>query len=252
MRGAAVPTNTNETAQELIILPDPEAVSQAAAERFATSAQTYDPFTVALAGGSTPRRLYEILSTPRFRDRIPWEHVHVFWGDERCVPPDHRESNYGVAREALLDHVPLPVHNIHRIRGELEPQAAAEAYTAELGAFFGTQWPALDLILLGMGNDGHTASLFPNSDALRETMQPAVAVTSHYQGRPAQRVTFTLPTINAARQVLFLVTGAGKAEILQAVVKGPDAGYPAGQIRPTTGQLTWLVDVAAAGRLKHP
>jgi 6-phosphogluconolactonase len=247
-----VPTQTNKTPQELIVLPDPEAVSQAAAERFATAAQTYDPFTVALSGGSTPRRLYEMLTTPRFRDQIPWEHVHVFWGDERCVPPAHRESNYGMAREALLDHVPLPVHNIHRIRGELEPQAAAEAYTAELGAFLGAQWPTLDLILLGIGNDGHTASLFPNSDALRETAQPAVAVTSHYQGRPAQRVTLTLPIINAARQVLFLVTGADKAKILQAVLESPDAGYPAGKIRPTAGQLTWLVDVAAAGQLKHP
>ena len=226
---------SKESASHLVY-PDADHLARAAAEGF-----------VALAGGSTPRAAYALLAA----EEVDWSRVHVFWGDERCVPPDHPDSNYRLAREALLDHVSLPAGNVHRMRGEMEPEAAAQAYAAELRAFFGTQWPSFDLVLLGMGNDGHIASLFPGSAALRETARPVVAVTAEYQDRPAHRVTLTLPAINAARQVLFLVTGAAKAETLWAVLEGPAERFPAQLIRPTSGQLTWLVDTAAASRLKR-
>ena len=231
---------------EFIVLPDLKAISQAAAERVATLAQTRDPFTVALSGGSTPRRLYEMLAAPPFRGRVPWGRVHVFWGDERCVPPDHSDSNYRLAREALLDEIPILAENVHRIWGEMPPDQAAAAYQTELEAVVGVNG-RLDLILLGMGADGHTASLFPGTEALEERERAVVAV--YVERLQAWRVTLTLPVINAARQVLFLVTGAAKAEIVQAVLEGPEGRFPAQQIRPTAGQLTWLVDVAAASRL---
>lgn len=231
---------------EFIVLPDLKAISQAAAERVATLAQTRDPFTVALSGGSTPRRLYEVLAAPPFRERVPWGRVHVFWGDERCVPPDHSDSNYRLAREALLDKIPILAENVHRIWGEMPPDQAAAAYQTELEAVVGVNG-RLDLILLGMGADGHTASLFPGTEALEERERAVVAV--YVERLQAWRVTLTLPVINAARQVLFLVTGAAKAEIVQAVLEGPEGRFPAQQIRPTAGQLTWLVDVAAASRL---
>ncbi len=229
---------------ELLILPDLDAISKAAADRFLELAHTFDPFTIALSGGSTPRRLYEALSIPPFRDHIPWHQVHVFWGDERCVPQDDPGSNYRSARETMLDHVPIPESNIHRIQGELGPHAAAEAYTRELRDFFGTRWPAFDLILLGMGSDGHTASIFPGSDTLQETEKPAIGVTAQYQDRPARRVTLTPPVINAARTVIFLVTGIGKAETLHAVLKGPYRPHalPAQIVHPDDGHVLWLVD----------
>jgi 6-phosphogluconolactonase len=205
---------------------------------------------VALSGGSTPRATYALLATVEFASLVDWPRVHVFWGDERCVPLDDPDSNYRMARETLLDHVPLPTRNVHRIRGEMDPEAAAQAYAAELRAFFGTQWPSFDLVLLGMGNDGHTASLFPGSATLHEDTRAVVAVTAHYEDRPAHRVTLTPPAINSARQVVFLVAGAAKAETLQAVLEGPADRFPAQFIRPTSGQLAWLVDSAAASRLK--
>ena len=237
---------------ELIILPDIQAVSGQAAEIFATLAHECDPFTMALSGGSTPGRLHEILGEPPMSERVPWKRVRVFWGDERCVPPEDPGSNYRMACETLLDHVPLPAENIHRMRGELGPDAAAEAYEKELRGFFQVPWPTFDLILLGMGNDGHTASLFPGSDILHETTQPVAGVSAHYQDRPARRVTLTPPAINAARHVVFLATGAEKAETLRSVLEGrfqPDA-LPAQVIRPTDGQLMWLVDSAA--KVQHP
>lgn len=239
---------------EIWTYPDAASLARTAAEHFVTLAEeaiaARGRFAVALSGGSTPRATYALLATEEFATRVDWSHVHVFWGDERCVPPDHPESNFRLADEALLSRVPVPSGNIHRVRGEMEPEATAQAYAAELHAFFGVPWPRFDLVLLGMGNDGHTASLFPGLAALHETARPIVAVTAHYQDRPAQRVTLTPPAINAARQVLFLVTGAAKAEILRAVLEGPDRRFPAQQIRPTSGHLIWLVDIAAAGRLK--
>ena len=240
---------------EVRTYPDAVSLARAAAEDFVTLAAeavaVHGQFVVALSGGSTPRATYTLLASDEFAARVDWSHVHVFWGDERCVPPEHPESNYRMAHEALLDRIPILAENVHRVHGELEPEAAAEAYAAELRTFLGTTWPRFDLVLLGMGDDGHTASLFPNSAALHETARPVVAVTAYYQDRPVHRVTLTLPAINATRQILFLVTGAAKAKILQAVLEGPEGPYPAQQIRPTSGHLAWLVDVEAVSRLKR-
>lgn len=235
----------------VIVLADLEAVSQEAAERFRRLARQNRnrPFTVALAGGSTPQRLYELLALPPLREQIPWGQVHVFWGDERIVPPDAEQSNYRMARQTLLDHVPLPAENVHRVRGELEPEAAAREYEDALRAVFRTPWPRFDLVLLGLGKDGHIASLFPDSNALQETGRPVATSTATYEGRPAQRVTLTLPSINAAKHVIFMVVGAAKSEIVEAVLQEATRRYPAQKIDPPAGQVVWLLDAAAAGRL---
>jgi 6-phosphogluconolactonase len=245
-----------KTAPQIAVVPDPAALAQEAARRFTRLAkeavENRGHFSAALSGGSTPGRLYRRLAEDPHREEMPWEYVHLFWGDERCVAPEHPGSNFRLANEALISHVPIPPGNVHRVRGELEPEAAAQTYATELHAFFGAPWPAFDLVLLGLGQDGHTASLFPGSDVLDEKVRSAVAVTAQYEDRPAQRVTLTLPAINAARHVLFLVSGSGKAEVVQAVLEGPTEGFPAQQIRPTTGQLGWLMDAAAASRLTSP
>lgn len=241
---------------EIVIVPDAEALSRQAARRFTRLAlraiADRGRFSAVLSGGTTPGALYRRLADDPHRGQIPWRQVHLFWGDERCVPPDHPGSNFRLADKALISRVPIPPGNVHRVRGELAPQAAAQAYAAELRAFFDASGPHFDLVLLGLGQDGHTASLFPGSDALDEKVRPVVAVTAQYQDRPAQRVTLTPPAINAARHVLFLVSGSGKAEIVQAVLEGPPERLPAQQIRPTTGRLTWLIDAPAASRLVAP
>jgi 6-phosphogluconolactonase len=242
--------------REIIVQADPASVARAAAERIvalsSAAIASRGQFSVALAGGTSPGATYALLARGEFAARVDWTRVHVFWGDERCVPPHDPGSNFRLADESLLSHVPIPAANLHRVRGELEPQAAAEAYAAELRAFFGAPWPCFDLVLLGMGNDGHTASLFPGSVALQETGQAVVAMTAHYQDRPACRVTLTPRAINGSRHVVFLVTGAAKAGTLQAVLEGPPGHYPAQHIRPTAGQLTWLLDAASASQLKRP
>ena len=204
-------------------------------------------FTLALAGGSTPRAAYDRLAT--HHRRLDWHHTHVFWGDERCVPPDDPRSNYRMAKEALLDRVPIPKAQIHRIRGEAEPAQAAAEYQRELGGV-GAEAPALDLVLLGLGEDGHTASLFPGQPAVRETTHWALAVPDP-EGK-LWRVTLTPPVLNAARHVTFLVSGASKAARLRQVIEGPftPALLPAQAVRPAHGQLTWMVDAAAAGELR--
>jgi len=245
-----------KTARQIVVVPDPAALAQEAARRFTRLAkeavENRGRFSAALSGGSTPGQLYRRLAKDTHREEMPWRHVHLFWGDERCVPPDHPGSNFGLANEALMSHVPIPPGNVHRVRGELAPETAAQTYAAELHAFFGAPWPRFDLVLLGLGQDGHTASLFPGSDAIGEKARSVVAVTAQYEDRPAQRVTLTPPAINAARHVLFLVSGSGKAEVVQAVLEGPTGRFPAQQIRPTTGQLGWLMDAAAASRLAGP
>jgi len=228
----------------VFVLPGLEAISQEAANRFVALANAHGLFTVALSGGSTPRRMYEMLADDPFRDRIPWDRVHVFWGDERCVPLDHADSNYRMANEVLLSKVPIPPGNVHRIKGELEPEHAAVRYEAELRTLLGPGG-RLDLVLLGVGNDGHTASLFPGTTSLQERERSAVAVYVH--SLQSWRVTLTLPTLNAARNVIFLVSGSGKASVL-ARIRARDPS-PAGMIRPVQGQLTWLIDRAAARNL---
>ena len=237
-----------------------EALAQAAAERFASSAaeaiRAGGRFVVALSGGSTPRSLYALLAKGAYATRIDWSRVQVFWGDERCVPPTSPMSNYRMAREALLDHVPVPDKNVHRIRGEDDPAAAAAAYERELREMFGTPdrspMPGLsfDLILLGLGEDGHTASLFPGLAAVRETERWVVA---EYVARASMwRVTLTPVLINAAAEVVFLVTGREKAAILRRVLDGPyqPGALPAQVVAPRGGQLRWLVDGAAAANLQ--
>ncbi|GAB4486554.1 MAG: 6-phosphogluconolactonase [Anaerolineales bacterium] len=229
----------------LEIFPNPTALVNYAADLFTQQAEASPgKFSVALSGGSTPRALYERLSTTDLAERIPWPKIHLFWGDERCVPPDHPESNYGMTAGALLSRIPIPTENIHRIRGELPPAEAASLYEAELRAFFG-ETPAFDLIFLGIGEDGHTASLFPGSPALAETARWVVDVEHTTPPPPlVSRVTLTFGVLNAARRVVFLASGASKAAILAQVWQG--VNLPASQIGPTNGDLLWLVDQAAA------
>ncbi len=207
-------------------------------------------FVLALSGGSTPKPIYARLAGGDYRDRLDWENVHIFFGDERCVPPDDPRSNYRMVREAWLDHAPIPAQNIHRIRGEDDPAVEAQRYEREIARVVGSDGPpAFDLILLGMGGDGHTASLFPRTPVLRETVRWVAA--QWVEGMSAWRVTFTVPLLNAARCVAFLVEGGGKAETLRSVIEGPHQPdvWPAQLIQPVSGDLLWLLDAAAAARL---
>jgi 6-phosphogluconolactonase len=229
------------------IFKDSDELSRVAADMFVTLAtqaiRERGRFIVALSGGSTPTALYRLLA----REPLDWTRVHIFWGDERLVPPDDPESSYGQAREVLLKHLPIPSENIHRVASDLEPDAAATDYARVLKGFAAPplDWPRFDLVLLGMGEDGHTASLFPGSPV--DATEPVIAVTAHYQGRPAQRVTLTPLVFNAARQVVFLVTGANKAVTLTGVFGDYNSveQIPAKRIQPTDGKVTWLVDEAA-------
>jgi 6-phosphogluconolactonase len=232
---------------EIKILPDAAAVAEAVAEEFARSAGK----SVALAGGTTPRNLYGLLAG---RSGIAWNKIHFFWSDERHVPPDHDDSNYGMAHEALLSKVPVPEENIHRIKTENpSAQKAAEEYSGVLESFFHLkpgEFPRLDLILLGMGPDGHTASLFPGTDVLEE--KTALVAAPWVEKLKTYRVTMTPPVINNAACVIFMVTGEEKAETLRAVLKGEDqTRFPSQLIRPKNGRLLWLVDHGAA-RLLGP
>jgi 6-phosphogluconolactonase len=209
-------------------------------------------FLAVLNGGSTPKRLLQLLAADQ-RQRIEWEKTHIFWGDERCVPPDDEESSYGLARKLLLNTVNIPEGNVHRIRGELGPVEASKDYTRVLKQFSvpKSQWPRFDLVLLGMGEDGHTASLFPGSPV--KTSEPVLAVTAHYQDRPAERVTLTPLVFNSARLVLFMVSGENKATTLSKVFSGPNQPelYPVQRIDPKDGESIWLVDEEAAGKLSE-
>lgn len=245
--------------REVVLFEDREALSRDAAYRFAAlaaqSAQAGRPFTVALSGGSTPERLYRLLAAPPFRGSISWPNVHLFFGDERCVPPDAPESNYRMAHDALIAPVSLLPENVHRMPGEsAAPEAGAQQYEAELRRFFSLAagaWPRFDLVLLGMGPDGHCASLFPHKPALQERQR--LVVSSEPGLKPfVPRLTLTLPVLNNAAHVLFLVAGADKAETLARVLEGlPDPeSLPPQSIAPTDGTLTWLLDRDAARQLR--
>ncbi len=250
--------------RELVILTQASDIAQEAANRFqklaAAAIQANGRFSVALSGGNTPRVLYGLLAAPPFASQIDWSKVFIFFGDERCVPPDHPDSNYRMASEALLSKMPIPAENVFRMHGEDDPAQAAEAYSSELQKFFQLSqvggpspenYPRLDLVLLGMGPDGHTASLFPGTAALQERSKP---VTANYIPKlDANRVTLTAPAINRAVNILFLIEGASKAQPLREVLQGeyqPQV-YPSQLIRPNQGQLTFLVDQAAAADLKQ-
>lgn len=220
------------------ILATPKDLARAAAELFVER----DVSTVALSGGSTPKLLYQLLADPNepFREQVPWSRIQFFWSDERHVPPDHPESNYRMANEAMLAHVPVLKDNVHRIMSE-NPNAAeaAEQYEEVVP-------PRLDLILLGLGTDGHTASIFPDSEVLHETKRLVAAPWVEKQ--KSYRITMTLPLINNAASVVFLVSGAEKAEIVRQVIKGPKR-YPAQEVRPAEGELRWMLDREAARKL---
>ena len=238
------------------ILPDAETLALRAADLFALAAQegaaARGRFAAALSGGDTPRSFYQMLARQQFSQKIPWRRVHLYWSDERCVSPEDPASNYGMARDAFIKHVPLPTVNVHRVPGEEGPDAAAAACERDLQALAAQERPrpdvpVFDLILLGLGADGHVASLFPHSPALEEA--GVCARSQAPDGSP--RVTITYPVINAARQVWFIVSGARKAGIVAEVLEGlhlPKA-VPAQAVAPAPGQLLWLLDEAAAAAL---
>ena len=240
---------------ELHVVSTAEEASQATARFVAGLAERSSAargrFTIALSGGSTPRRLYQILASPPYAGGTAWDRWHVFWGDERCVPPDHADSNYRMAREALIDHVPIPDDQIHRMRGEAVPREAAEEYEAAVRDVFQAPLPSFDLILLGIGDDGHTASLFPGTGALQA--KDRLVVDNWVPGLQAHRITFTLPLLNAAQAIVFLDSDESKAEVLRAVLEpAPGASLPpAALVQPTHGAIHWFLTGEAAKLLKN-
>ncbi len=237
--------------------PDSDTLSHQAAQftiRIAAeSIVTHGRFMIALAGGSTPKKLYALLASEPYRSQVDWALVEVFWGDERCVPPDDSESNFRMAQETLLSKVPIPASQIHRMPADQsDREAASQAYVTEMRHTFGTGGiPGFDLIQLGMGPEGHTASLFPHQASLHERERLVLPVTTPKP--PPDRLTFTPPLLNAARHVLFLVTGSEKADAVHAVLEGeynPDE-YPAQIVRPTSGEVTWMLDTTAASKLSR-
>ena len=235
---------------ELHVLSTEEDVFEEAARFVADVAQhcsdTQGRFTIALSGGSTPRRLYRLLATSPIADAMAWDRWHIFWGDERCVPPDHEDSNYRMARETLLSHIPVPDNQVHRMRGEDVPHEAAEEYETLVRDVFQAAAPSFDLILLGIGDDGHTASLFPNSRALEE--QDRLIVANWAPSLQAYRITFTLPLINAARTIAFLDIDESKAAVLRSVLD-PRLGEdqpPAASVRSSMGSVHWFLTDNAA------
>jgi len=201
---------------------------------------------IAISGGSTPRPLFKLLASAEWADRVPWTHTHIWWVDERCVPPDDPNSNYGVAYALMIQHLTVAI--AHRIHGEEEPWQAAQLYEEEMVETFGLeagQWPRFDLILLGMGEDGHTASLFPGTPAL--AVRERLATVGHAPVAPHQRITLTLPVLNHAANVFFLVAGANKGPALIDIFHqdGGDPPRPASLVHPPQGRLLWLMDRAA-------
>ncbi len=253
-------SHTGSSPRNLHIFPDVKALSQAAARRLVgrikTTLATQASFSLVLAGGSTPGVLYQLLAS-EYREQIPWAQLHLFWGDERYVPPADPRSNYCMARETLLGHVPVPKENLHPMPTEFpEAEEAAVAYESLLRSCFPDAWPRFDLVLLGMGPDGHTASLFPNLHALDE--QERWVVASRAPVEPVQRLTLTLPVLNHAAQVYFLVAGAEKSGALRRALAGKTDGSdnwklcPVAAVQPMQGAITWWVDQAAAELLSSP
>ena len=234
------------------IVPDAEALARRAAEWLTGLAEhSRGPFAIALSGGSTPRRLYQLLAGSPWRERLPWDRVHWFWGDERLVPWDHPDSNYGMTKKALLGQVPVPAANIHGIPTDGTPAAAARAYQGTLEAYYGAAAldparPLFDVQLLGLGSDGHTASLFPGSAMLDERRRWVAEVPAEPEHEhPHDRITLTYPALDSSRHAVFLVAGADKHGMLTRARAG-DRALPAARLQPE-GELVWLVDRAAAG-----
>jgi 6-phosphogluconolactonase len=237
----------------LKVFGDINELSQYAANLFVETAnrsiEERGRFLASLSGGNTPMRLYELLGNS-FYDQVDWTRTHFFWGDERCVPVDDAGNSYGQTKKVLFDKINIPDENIHRVLSELEPDSASKEYANTLSGFAESPlaWPRFDLTLLGMGDDGHTASLFLNSPM---DDSPTLAVTANYQGRPANRVTLTEKVLNSSRNIVFLVAGKSKAETLNKVINGayqPEE-LPAQRIAPADGNLIWLVDQEAGSFL---
>jgi len=244
-----------DASPSIIVVDDAATLADRAAQAVVDAARAavaaHGRFTLALSGGATPRTTYMRLAVPPHADAMPWDRTWVFFGDERCVPPDHPESNYGMANETLLGKVPLPPARVFRMRGEADdPEAAAGEYARTLTEVFATrrgELPRFDLILLGMGLDGHTGSLFPGSPALKEVFRTVAAVHAAAAAIP-QRLTLTFPVLNAAADVIFLVSGAEKAKAVKTAL-GEGASLPAAMVRPADGHLRWLLDAPAAALL---
>ena len=241
---------------EVRVLPDATTLARAAADAFLRAAReaidATGRFTVALSGGSTPKAIFKLLADNHAAgaNMLPWDKVQLFFGDERHVPPDHPDSNFRMTNETLFSKVPVPAGNIHRIEGELNAVDAAARYEDRLRAAFaipGNATPRFDLVMLGMGSDGHTASLFPGSTALQEKSKLVCA--TWIEKFQSHRITFTFPLINAAAEVLFVAGGPDKASMLRDVLRGDPHVHPAQGIRPANGLLVWLVDKAAASAL---
>ena len=243
------------------VLPTPAATAQAAAQLFldagVKAATSRGVARIAISGGTTPKAMFALLSDPAgpFLKQVPWDKIDLYWVDERCVPPDNIESNYRKTNEAMLSKVPLPAERVHRMEGELDPEVAAARYESTIRNSFkleGAETPTFDLVLLGMGEDGHTASLFPHTEALNEMSH--IVVPNHVPQKATWRITLTWPVINQGREVAFLIEGAGKAQVLHDVFLGPyqPDTYPSQIIRPASGLLTLLLDRAAAAKLPPP
>jgi 6-phosphogluconolactonase len=236
------------------VYPDIDALSRAALEELLRDLQQgiaqRGRGAIALSGGHTPEKMYSLwAATEKYRNETDWNRVHFFWGDERCVPQDDPLSNYRMTRGTLLEHVPIPAANVHAAPTSLStPEQAADAYDQELRKFFGSSRPEFDVTLLGLGPEGHTASLFPGSAALEEQARWVVPV--QVAAVPPNRLTFTLPVLNSSRNTYFLVAGENKRPILALLRAEPDSRpsqYPAGRIRPADGRVLWFLDQAASG-----
>ncbi len=235
-----------QTQTRIEAVTDAEALAQAAARWITGLADAQaGRFAICLSGGSTPRRLYQLLAAAPYRDALPWDRVHWFWGDERFVPWDHPDSNYRMAREAMLAHSPVPAQNIHPIETTGTPADGAQAYERTLKAYYGADAldparPLFDVMLLGLGPDGHTASLFPGNDVLDERRRWAAEVIG---AREEDRITLTYPVLESSRHSAFLVAGADKREMLARALAG-DRALPAARFHPE-GELVWFADLAA-------
>ena len=241
---------------DIRIFPDGEKLSHEAAHLIIEIAQNAvaanGRFSIALSGGGTPQRLFQLLGQSPHKEQMPWENTFFFWGDERLVSPDDTGSNYGQAHAIFIGKVPIPSENVHRAHGELDSDTAVTDYKNQLKKFAqDRQWPRFDVVLLGLGSDGHTAALFPGPITPAEQTDAVIPVTADYDGRPAQRLSLTPQIFNDAANVIFLVTGANKAETVTAVINDPHTPetLPAQRIQPTNGNLIWLLDQPAASLL---
>lgn len=243
------------------VFEDAAALSCAAAQHFVDCAQIAvaqrGKARIAISGGSTPKSTFALLADPAqpYREAMPWEKLEIYWVDERCVPPDHPDSNYRMTREVLLDKVPIPASQVFRMQGELDPEEAAAKYESEIRKQFrleGAQGPVFDVLALGMGDDGHTASLFPHTEAIHELGR--IVVANHVPQKQTWRITLTWPVIVEARDLFFLIAGKDKADPLQRVLQGPydPETLPSQLIQPRSGKLLMLLDKTAAANLPAP